>query len=242
MFTLQPLSVNDIKTILERALDVEYPDHSRPPVLDSEMIVYMSAFAAGDARTALSILESAISLSGQTDITKEVIKKSLTQILVYNRVDGDRSDIMSAFHNSIRASDVDAALYYLVRMLKFDEDPLWIARHLILIASGDIGIADNTLLPLANASHSAVEKIGLPECRINLAHTTVALARSKKSVSVFLGLGSASAALKEPDIAKLPIPQHLRTVPIELPEKAEHSNNSKSKLDYNKRTVDQEVR
>jgi putative ATPase len=205
------------------------------------MITYISAFAAGDARTALNILEIAMRLSIQTDITKAVIKKSLTQTLVYDRVGGSRFDTMSAFHKSIRASNIDAALYYLARMFEFGEDPLWIARHLILIASDDIGIADNTLLPLAIASYSAVEKIGMPECRISLAHTTVALARSRKSLSVFLGLSSALTALKEPGISTLPVPRHLRNVPVEFPEEVEYSKGSKSKPDHNKSTVDQEV-
>ncbi|KAE9381152.1 putative AAA family ATPase [Stipitochalara longipes BDJ] len=225
-FTLQTLTISDIENILERALELEYPDHSRPPILDPEMITYLSAFAAGDARTALNILELAMSLSTHTDITKEAIKKSMTQTLVYDRVGGSRFDTMSAFHKSIRGSNPDAALYYLARMFESGEDPLWIARHIILIASDDIGIADNSLLPLATAAYSAAEKIGMPECRITLAHATVALARAKKSKSVFLGLASALMALKEPGVSALPVPMHLRNVPAEMidMERMEDSN------------------
>lgn len=215
-FTLQNLAVSNIENILERALDLEYPDHSRPPLLDPEMITYISTFAAGDARTALNLLEITMSLSTRPSITKEVIKKSMTQTLVYDRVGGSRFDIMSAFHKSIRGSNTDAALYYLTRMLESGEDPLWIARHIILIASDDIGIADNSLLPLATAAFSAVEKIGMPECRISLAHATIALARAKKSMSVFLGLASTLTALKEPGVSALPVPLHLRNVPAEI--------------------------
>jgi putative ATPase len=235
-FTLQTLTVNDIENILERALELEYPNHSQPPILDPEMVTYLSAFAAGDARTALNLLELAISLSTRTDITKEAIKKSMTQTLVYDRVGGSRFDIMSAFHKSVRGSNPDAALYYLARMFESGEDPLWIARHIILIASDDIGIADNSLLPLATAAYSAVERIGMPECRISLAHATVALARAKKSMSVFLGLASALTALKEPGASALPVPMHLRNVPAEMID-LEHRDDSNSGLEQEVRQI-----
>jgi len=240
-FTLQNLTVADITTILERALELEYSNHSQPSVLDHEMISYISAFAAGDARTALNLLELALSLTTSPDITKEVIKKSMTQTLVYDRGGGSRFDTMSAFHKSIRGSNPDAALFYLARMLECGEDPLWIARHLILIASDDIGIADNSLLPLATAAYAAVEKIGVPECRISLAHATVALARAEKSTSVFIGLASALASLKEPGVSSLAVPVHLRNVPGELMDELAHGKDSKSNTEF-KRAVEQEVR
>ncbi|KIM97190.1 hypothetical protein OIDMADRAFT_168945 [Oidiodendron maius Zn] len=239
-FILQKLTVNDVKTILERALEVECPGDTRPSVLDSDMIAYLSAFAAGDARTALNILDLALSLSTRTGITKEEIKKSMTQTLVYSQSGSSRFDIMSAFHKSIRGSNTDAALYYLARMFECGEDPLWIARHLILIASDDIGIADNSLLPLATAAYSAAEKIGMPECRISLAHATVALARAKKSMSVFLGLARALTVLKEPDVAALPVPINLRNVPGELIDVSEHQRNSESSTNYKQGRVEQE--
>jgi len=151
----------------------------------------------------------------------------MTQTLVYDRVGGSRFDTMSAFHKSVRGSNPDAALYYLARMFESGEDPLWIARHIILIASDDIGIADNSLLPLATAAYSAVEKIGMPECRISLAHATVALARAKKSTSVFLGLASVLTALKEPGVSALSVPMHLRNVPGEMID-IEHREESNS--------------
>jgi putative ATPase len=241
-FILQNLTISDIKTILERALEVECPGDSRPPVLDSEMIAFLSAFAAGDARTALNLLDLAMSLSTRTDITKEDIKKSMTQTLVYDRGGNGRSDTMSAFHKSIRGSNPDAALYYLARMFECGEDPLWIARHIILIASDDIGLADNTLLPLATAAYSAAEKIGMPDCRISLAHAAVALAKAKKSMSVFLGLASALAVLKEPGISALAVPMHLRNIPADLMKELEHMKDSNSKSDCHQGRIEQEVR
>ena len=133
------------------------------------------------------------------------MKRSLTQTLVYDRAGDQHYDTISAFHKSIRGSDPDAALYYLARMLQSGEDPLYIARRLIVVASEDIGLADNTMLPLATAAYSAAEKIGMPECKINLAHATVAFALSKKSTRAYRGLNNAMAALSEPGIAGLPV-------------------------------------
>ena len=206
------------------------------------MIDYISVFAAGDARIALNLLDLAMSLSIRIDVTKEDIKKSLTRILVYDRGGDSRYDTMSAFHKSIRGSNPDAALYYLVRMFECGEDPLWIARHIILIASDDVGIADNSLLPLATAAYSAAEKIGMPECRISLAHAAVALAKAKKSLSVFLGLSNALAVLKEPGVADLAVPVHLRNMPAELMKELEDEKNSTYKSEYKQRRADQEVR
>jgi putative ATPase len=205
------------------------------------MIAYLSAFAAGDARTALNLLDLAMSFSSRPDITKEDIKKSMIQTLVYDRGGDGRYDNMSAFHKSIRGSSPDAALYYLARMFEYGEDPLWIARHMILIASDDIGTADNSLLPLATAAYSAAEKIGMPECRISLAHAAVALARAKKSMGVFMGLASALSVLKEPGVSALTVPMHLRNVPAELMEGLEDKNSEYHSYSKQGR-VEQEVR
>jgi putative ATPase len=148
---------------------------------------------------------------------------------------------MSAFHKSIRGSNPDAALYYLARMFECGEDPLWIARHIILIASDGIRVADNSLLPLATAAYCTVEKIGMPECRISLAHATVALARAKKSMNVFLGLARTLAVLKEPGVSALAVPINLRNMPAELVEELENQK-SKNSSDYQRGKIEQEVR
>lgn len=101
-------------------------------------------------------------------------------------------------------------------MLQSGEDPLYIARRLIVIASEDIGLADNSMLSLATAAYTAAEKIGMPEARINLAHAAVAMALSKKSTRAYRGLGNAMAALIEPGVAGLPVPVHLRNAPTRL--------------------------
>ncbi|KAL6234836.1 hypothetical protein BDW75DRAFT_157140 [Aspergillus navahoensis] len=215
-FTLSKLTDEDIRSILDRALKTEGPNYSPSPLVDDELLDYLAKFADGDARTSLNLLELGMNLSKRPGITKDEIKRALTKTLVYDRAGDQHYDTISAFHKSIRGSDPDAALYYLARMIQSGEDPLYIARRLIVVASEDIGLADNSMLTLAISTHAAVEKIGLPEARINLAHATVAMAVSPKSTRAYRGLNNAFAALSEPGIAGLPIPIHLRNAPTRL--------------------------
>ena len=195
---------------------MECPE-SPPPLLTAEFLSYLATFSAGDARTALNLLEISISLSSEDpNLSLSALKSSLTQSLVYDRAGDQHYDTISAFHKSVRGSDPDAALYYLARMLQSGEDPLYIARRLIVIASEDIGLADNLMLSLATATYTACEKIGMPEVRINLAHATVAMALSKKSTRAYRGLSAVMAELQEPGVAGLPIPVHLRNAPTRL--------------------------
>ncbi|KAK3075099.1 hypothetical protein LTS18_014105 [Coniosporium uncinatum] len=213
-FTLKKLTNEDVMTILKRALAVEGVPST--DLLDDALLAYLAAFADGDARTALNLLELAIDLSSRPEITVEELKKSLTHTLVYDRAGDQHYDTISALHKSIRGSDPDASLYYLARMLQSGEDPLYIARRLIVVASEDVGLADNSMLSLATAAYTACEKIGMPECRINLAHATVALALSPKSTRSYRGLANAYAALREPGIAGLPVPYHVRNAPTRM--------------------------
>lgn len=215
-FTLAKLTDEDIASILQRALKVEGPNYMPSELVDDELIQYLGRFADGDARTSLNLLELAMDLSKRPGMTKEDLKRSLTKTLVYDRAGDQHYDTISAFHKSLRGSDPDAALYYLARMIQSGEDPLYIARRLIVVASEDIGLADNSMLTLAISTHSAVEKVGLPEARINLAHATVAMALSKKSTRAYRGLNNVFAALNEPGVAGLPIPVHLRNAPTKL--------------------------
>ncbi|KAJ6161144.1 hypothetical protein N7470_004540 [Penicillium chermesinum] len=215
-FTLAKLTDEDVISILHRALRVEGPNYAPSELVDDELIRYLAKFADGDARTSLNLLELAMDLSKRPGITKDEIKKSLTKTLVYDRAGDQHYDTISAFHKSLRGNDPDASLYYLARMIQSGEDPLYIARRLIVVASEDIGLADNSMLSLAISTHSAVEKIGLPEARINLAHATVAMALSKKSTRAYRGLNNVFSALNEPGVAGLPIPIHLRNAPTKL--------------------------
>jgi putative ATPase len=238
-FTLAKLDDKDIFAILKRALFREIPElspssaspqsseghassslpansHQLLVESDFSLLHYLASFSSGDARTALNLLELAIDLTTNPATTTASIKASLTQTLVYDRAGDQHYDTISAFHKSVRGSDADAALYYLARMLQSGEDPLYIARRMVVIASEDVGLADNTMLSLATATYSAAEKIGMPECRINLGHCAVALALAPKSVRAYRGLNAAYAALKEPGVAGLPVPIQLRNAPTKL--------------------------
>ncbi|KAK3386406.1 hypothetical protein B0H63DRAFT_467731 [Podospora didyma] len=226
-FTLQALSQDDIQRILLRALEQELNSEGfQPsPLIDEELLHYLSAFADGDARTALNLLDLAVSLtnkpppppdSGEPPLTKDDIKAALTKTLVYDRAGDQHYDTISAFHKAVRGSDADAALYYLARMLQSGEDPLFIARRMVVIASEDIGLADNTLLPLATAAYTATQQIGMPEARIPLAHCAVALCLAPKSTRAYRALNNAFSALQEPGVASLPVPLHLRNAPTRL--------------------------
>jgi len=215
-FTLAKLSDEDIEAILAHALEVEGPTYEPGPLVDKPLLAYLAAFADGDARTALNLLELAMGLSKRPGIDSAALKSSLTKTLVYDRAGDQHYDNISAFHKSVRGSDADAALYWLARMLQSGEDPLFVARRMVVIASEDVGLADNSLLSLATATYTASEKIGMPECRINLAHCAVALSLAPKSTRSYRGYNNAEARLSEPGVAGLPVPLHLRNAPTRL--------------------------
>lgn len=218
-FTLSKLTEDDVRAILTRALSLELGEQPSPsPLLDENLLGYLATFADGDARTALNLLELSISLlKHQPTLSLPELKSALTKTLVYDRSGDQHYDTISAFHKSVRGSNADAALYYLARMIASGEDALYIARRMVVIASEDIGLADNTMLPLATAAYTACEKVGLPEARINLAHVTVALCQAKKSTRAYRGLSAAMHAIKsEPGVGGLPIPIHLRNAPTKL--------------------------
>ncbi|KAK0107339.1 hypothetical protein ONS95_004032 [Cadophora gregata] len=239
-FTLSKLTDDDILQILERALSAEGQNYSTSDLVDSELLKYLAAFSDGDARTALNLLELAMGLSTRPSITKDEIKASLTKTLVYDRAGDQHYDTISAFHKSVRGSDPDAALYYLARMLQSGEDPLYVARRMVVIASEDVGLADNSMLSLATGAYTAAEKIGMPECRIALAHATVALCLAPKSTRAYRGLNNAYAALREPGVASLPIPIHLRNAPTKLMKELGYGDEYKYNPNYKEGRVVQE--
>ncbi|CAK7234629.1 DNA-dependent ATPase mgs1 [Sporothrix bragantina] len=251
-FTLASLTKEDVQRILVRAVREEtgvtvgeaastttttsqgdegaestpsQPKATLSPLIDAELLAYLAAFSDGDARTALNLLELAMSIAARpkeaaggssSPLTKEDLKAALTKTLVYDRAGDQHYDTISAFHKSVRGSDPDATLYYLARMLQSGEDPLFVARRMVVIASEDVGLADSSLLPLATAAYTAAQQIGMPEARIPLAHCAVALALAPKSTRAYRGLNNAFAALREPGVASLPIPVHLRNAPTRL--------------------------
>ncbi|KAG9793239.1 ATPase WRNIP1-like protein C26H5.02c [Exophiala dermatitidis] len=243
-FTLQKLTDEHICAILTRALESERDKYTPPPsasLLNDELIRYLAAFADGDARTALNLLELAMDLSSRPGMDLSFLKQSLTKTLVYDRAGDQHYDTISAFHKAVRGSDPDAALYYLARMLQSGEDPLYIARRMIVIASEDVGLADPSLLPLATAAYTAAEKIGMPEARINLAHVAVSLCLAPKSTRVYRSLGNAMRAInEEPGVAGLPIPFHLRNAPTRLMKEIGYGKDYKYNPNYRGGKVKQE--
>ena len=246
-FTLSKLDQKHVEAIIWRAIRTESPEGAdgRPAVmklLDGEMVQYLARFADGDARTALNLLELAMNLSTRAGVTREDIRESLTHTLVYDRSGDMHYDTISAFHKSVRGSDADAALFWLGRMLNGGEDPLFIARRMVVIASEDIGLADNSMLSLATATFTAVQQIGLPEARINMAHCVVALALAKKSTRAYRGLASVMDVLKDdPVIAGAAVPVHLRNAPTKLMKELGYGAEYKYNPDYKDGKVKQEV-
>ncbi|AFM17144.1 AAA ATPase [Mycolicibacterium chubuense NBB4] len=203
---LQPLTAADIATVLRRAIDDERGLGGTVSVTDDavDLLVQLSA---GDARRALTALEVAAETGEQ--VTVEVIEQSLDKAAVRYDRDGDQHyDVVSAFIKSVRGSDVDAALHYLARMLVAGEDPRFVARRLMILASEDIGMADPTALPTAVAAAQTVALIGMPEAQLTLAHATVHLATAPKSNAVTTALSAAMADIRAGKAGL--VPAHLR--------------------------------
>lgn len=212
VLVLDPLSKKDILKILKNAL--QKLDAGKR--VDSKVLDFIAEASGGDARVALSDLGLSLDLvKGKLSI--ESVKSAVqTKVPSYDKGGEQHYNIISAFIKSMRGSDVNATLYYLGRMLQAGEDPKFIARRMIIFASEDIGIVASPALNLAVSTFSAVEKIGIPECKYNLFHCATVLAGSKKSRAVVGAMQQATKAAKEhPDI---PVPIHLRNAPTKLME------------------------
>ncbi|KAJ7594793.1 P-loop containing nucleoside triphosphate hydrolase protein [Mycena floridula] len=182
--------------------------------LSSKVIATMVSLASGDARTALSLLE--LVLTASSSIPEADLLDSLRQSVAvsYDRTGESHYDMISALHKSVRGSDSDAAMYWLARMLTAGEDPLFVARRMAVCASEDIGLADNHALPLAMATIQACQTLGMPECRINLAHLVAYLAEAPKSTRAYEAYKRAEAKAKENPY--LPVPMQVRNSPTKL--------------------------
>jgi len=203
---LRPLTSDDVRTVVQRAIDDPRGLGGRVQVTP-EAVDLLVRLAAGDARRALTALEVAAEAGEQ--VTVEAIEQSLDKAAVRYDRDGDQHyDVISAFIKSVRGSDVDAALHYLARMLVAGEDPRFIARRLTILASEDIGMADPTALQTAVAAAQTVQLIGMPEAQLTLAHATVHLATAPKSNAVTTALGAAMADIKAGKAGL--VPPHLR--------------------------------
>jgi putative ATPase len=208
---LDPLSPEDIRTLMERALtDRERGLGAIDVKVADEALEHLAGVAGGDARVALTALDTALltaEAEGRAEVNREDAEEALQRkAIVYDRQGDYHYDVISAFIKSIRGSDPDAALFWLARMLEAGEDPRYIARRMVVHASEDIGLADPRALMIAVAAAQAVEYVGLPEARLNLAEAAIYLARAPKSNSVIAALGKATRDAAGAD----PVPLHLK--------------------------------
>lgn len=210
VFVLKPLEEEHLNLILERGLK------ELKKKIEADAKRWLLDLSNHDARVLLNALEIADSINKSAQplslqLIKEVFQK---QNLLYDRLGEEHYNTISAFIKSMRASNVDAALYYLGRMVEAGEDPLFIARRMVIFASEDIGMALPTALVVANAVFRACETIGYPECAINLAHGVVYLAKAPKNRSAYEALNAARADVSQH--GNLPIPLNLRNAPTKL--------------------------
>lgn len=203
VFVLNELTEDDMRLIIKRT-------KLKVPKAAVEWLIRM---ANGDARSMLTLLDQVNSLHEK--ITVETLENTLQSThLRYDKKGEEHYNTISAFIKSMRASDPDAAIYYLARMIEAGEDPIFIARRMVVFASEDIGLAQPTALVVANEVFRACEVIGYPECAINLAHGVAYLAQAKKDRRSYDALRAAQADIKQ--YGNLPIPTHLRNAPTKL--------------------------
>jgi len=209
IYELQPLEPGQVEVLLRRALEDPERGLPEPPPVADEALAMLAQRSGGDARVALSALERAAERSRGEAVDVAAIEDALQRkALEYDRAGDRHYDFVSAWIKATRGSDVDASLYYLAVMLEGGEDPRFIARRMVILASEDIGNADPQALLVADAAARAVDRVGLPECAHNLAQAAVYLALAPKSNASYKALGAARAEVREHG-AKPP-PDYLR--------------------------------
>ena len=231
VYVLKPMDDIELQTLLDRALTTDVELQKRNiEVCETEALF---RFSGGDARKLLNILDIIVGASGNDIIIDdERVTECLQQnIALYDKSGEQHYDVISAFIKSVRGSDPNAAIYYLARMLAGGEEPRFIARRLVILASEDVGLANPNALLLANACLDTVHKIGMPEARITLAETTIYLATSPKSNSAYAAINKA-LAMVEHDTTNRPVPLHLRNAPTKLMGDMGYGVNYKYAHDY----------
>jgi putative ATPase len=213
VFEFEALSVDDIKTLVNRALkDKQRGLGNYHATIDDDALMYLAEVSDGDARRALGALEVAVLSSDATDrvrLTRDLIADAVQRKAIrYDPTGDDHYDAASALIKSIRGSDPDAGIYWLARMLEGGEDVRFLARRLVILASEDVGNADPQALPLAIAAMQACEFVGLPECQLTLAQAVTYLACAPKSNAATIAIGEARHDIREGRL--LPVPRHLQ--------------------------------
>ena len=211
VYVLKSLEADDLLRLLHHALSSDvFLKERNIEVRETKALM---RYSGGDARKFLNILE--LVTESSDIISDDIVTETLQQNpLAYDKDGEMHYDLISAFIKSIRGSDPDAAIYYLARMIEGGEDPVFIARRLVISASEDVGLANPNALLLANAAFDSVAKLGMPEGRIPLAEATVYLATSPKSNSAYAAINDALAFVRE--TGNLPVPLHLRNAPTKL--------------------------
>ena len=220
VFKLEPLSNENVITVLKNALvDKEKGLGKYNISIDDEVIKYIAELSNGDVRVALNALEIAtltteMDANGEIVITREIATECIQKKKAQFDKNGDSHyDNISAFIKSMRGGDADAVLFYLARALYAGEDPMFLARRIVICASEDVGMANSNALVVANAALQAIHQIGMPEARIILAHAATYVARSPKSNAAYLGINRALQDVESKDTGT--IPMHIRNAPAE---------------------------
>lgn len=244
VYVLKSLEKNDLEKLIANALPVLENDYGKKiELVEKEALMHISG---GDARKLLNALDLVVGMiyeanpdSEKLIITNEVTSQYIqSNLLKYDRLGEMHYDIISAFIKSMRGSDPNAAVYYLARMLEAGEDPLFIARRMLILASEDIGNANPNALLLANTCFDAVNKIGYPESRIILSQTAIYLASSPKSNASYMAINMAQDVVRK--TGNLSVPMHLRNAPTKLMKDIGYSDGYKYAHDYPGNFVEQE--
>jgi len=224
VFVLHALSQENLEVMVDRAVEYAQKKLNIPVKMSDQAKELLISYANGDGRKLLSVFEHAIQLD--PELTADSLQQTLqSRQLRYDRDGEEHYNTISAFIKSLRASNVDAALYYLARMVHAGEDPKFIARRMVIFASEDIGLAQPTALVVANAVFEAVIKIGYPEAQINLAHGAAYLAEAKKNRSAYDAYFAALADVEK--FGNLEIPLSLRNAPTALMKTLEYGKGYK---------------
>lgn len=233
VFILQSLRSEDLEKIIYRALtDSEKGLGTYKKTMSNDALELLIRLSGGDARILLNAVEIAVVSFKQKQIDQEIVKEifQTRSAGLYDKKADEHYNIISAFIKSMRGSDIDASLYYLARMLENGEDPKFIARRMIIFSSEDIGLVDRGALIQANAGFEAVQKIGMPEAQLVLAHIVIYLASAKKSRAVPNAMMKAKRAVY--DFPNELVPLHLRNATTALMKKIEYGNSYTCSQDY----------
>ncbi len=242
VYTLKSLGESDLKVLLDRAITTdEVLSHTKVRVEQTDALF---RYSGGDARKLLNILdllEQSTALGEEMVINDEVITERLQENpAAYDKNGEMHYDIISAFIKSIRGSDPDAAVYWLARMIAGGEDPEFIARRMVILASEDVGLANPNAMLIANTTFDIIHKIGMPEGRITLSECAIYLAQSPKSNSAYVAIDAALAEVERS--GDLPVPLHLRNAPTSLMKKLGYGTNYLYSHDYPGNFVSQQFR